>query len=237
MRFAPKSEEQVSNLLKSGEGDFEVRQATDKVSQSQNEMIELVLDVHDANGKKGLISDYLIEGMAHKLRHFCYAVGLGHVYEAGELTAEACRGRSGRCVIGIEKDSGGVYPDKNKIRDYVVADSTKKTEGYQNAKDRQQGASAGQAPQTQPTQTPAKQAMINAWQTFQGRLTGETQDFINTSWRRAYSDYFGSRQPDTIGVDEWNAFVRDEFVKQPVRTVQSGGMQLQPMGATADIPF
>lgn len=134
MRVTPKTEEEVqrNRLLTPGECDFEVRKAENVTSSKGNEMIKLTLEVWDCDSKNAIVWDYLLDKMPHKVRHFCYAVGLGRAYEAGQVDAEQCEGKSGRLLIRNSQDPG--YDAKNEVADYVVADRTKETTGYKEAK-------------------------------------------------------------------------------------------------------
>jgi len=128
MRFNPKSENELNSfgLLEDGEYDFAVNAAEDKLSKAGKEMIELKLIVWDKNGKDRFIFDYLLEAMAFKLRHFCEAMGLEKEYDAGEIKAEHCVGKSGKVLIGVQKGNakpeGGTYPDKNQVKDYIKSE-------------------------------------------------------------------------------------------------------------------
>jgi hypothetical protein len=135
MRFTPRTEEEVSKnkLLFPGECDFEVRKAQAKTSKNNNEMVELSLEVWDSKGGNSMVFDYLLDAMPHKLRHFCYAVGLGRAYEAGTVDAAQCEGKGGRLIIR-NVPGKGEYPPKNEVADYVVADRTKETASYKEAK-------------------------------------------------------------------------------------------------------
>lgn len=116
MRFTPKSEEEVSNLLPEGTYKFIIEDATDKVSKSGNEMIELKLRIQSPQEK--IVFDYLLEVMPYKLRHFCEATGLMHKYESATLMAADCMGKSGECLLIID-DKNISYPAKNAVKDYV----------------------------------------------------------------------------------------------------------------------
>lgn len=203
MQFAPKTEDEVKrgNLLRPGECDFTVRDATDEVSDKGNEMIKLMLEVWDQDGEKAVVFDYLLEAMAHKLRHFCYAVGLGHIYEAGELTADHCIGKGGRLLIRNEQDKLKKYPPKNGVADYVLADRTKETPNYQTSKSNGMGGVALQQ---------AKQA---AWQEFGRQYKGDPA-MKETEFRQAAARYFSNRALDSLGYLEWQKFTKDGFRPQ-----------------------
>lgn len=121
MDFKPKDEKDLNSfdLLPDGSVyDFEVLEATDETSKSGNDMIKLKIGIYTSEKIGPRIFDYLLEAMEAKLRHFCDSVGLLSEYEQGSLDAYSCRGRSGKCKIGIQpaKDT---YPAKNVIKDYI----------------------------------------------------------------------------------------------------------------------
>jgi hypothetical protein len=121
MRFEPKSADEIAldSMLPEGIYPFEVMQATDKISQAGNEMIELKLVVF-GDGSTPHVFDYLLEKLAYKLRHFAETTGLLAAYEAGELTAEMCLNRDGYCKLAVEKKAG--YEPRNTVKDYVPRD-------------------------------------------------------------------------------------------------------------------
>lgn len=123
MKFPPKTDEQIAreNCLPIGDYDFEVVTAEDKISQKGNPMIALQLRVFDSGGRPFTVRAYLMEAMAFQMRHFCYAVGLGEKYEAGELLAADCVGRAGRLTLKIEEQAG--YMPKNAVKDYIVLEA------------------------------------------------------------------------------------------------------------------
>jgi hypothetical protein len=122
MQFQPKTEKEIAeaNLIPVGVYSFEVVAAEDKVSKANNEMIVLKLLVHDGKGGSRFIDDYLLESIAHKLRHAAVACGLESKYTAGKLAASDFQGKTGQVKVRIQKDKDGQYPDKNVIGDYVV---------------------------------------------------------------------------------------------------------------------
>ena len=129
MRFQPKTDEEIQSmsLIPEGRYQFQVSDATNEISKtSGNEMIKLKLIVWDQEAHERIVFDYLLESMAHKLKHFCQAVGLIDDYESGILDNMKCIGKSGTLDLIIQKGkinpSGGVYPDKNVVKDYVVVD-------------------------------------------------------------------------------------------------------------------
>lgn len=124
MRFTPQNEEELQNsfkLLDSGEYDFTVVYAEDKVSTKGNDYIFLKLQVWDKDGMERLIFTNL--AFIKLLKHFCDVVGLQDKYQTGEILAADCLGKIGRALIGFKpgdkKPDGGYYPDKNIVEDYV----------------------------------------------------------------------------------------------------------------------
>ena len=120
MIFKPKSEAEVNafEIFPAGEYDFDIIKASDEVSSKGNEMIKLELDIYAQNGNKTRVFDYLLENVAYKLKHFCDCTGLVKEYEEGVLNAAMCKGKSGKCLLIIQKDKTGEYPDKNAVKDY-----------------------------------------------------------------------------------------------------------------------
>jgi hypothetical protein len=94
MRFTPISKEEADKqskksytLLSEGDYDFVVISATNKISKSGKDMIELVLGLYD--GKENPVAriyDYLLEDFQWKIRHFCESVGLKKIMRTGYLT-------------------------------------------------------------------------------------------------------------------------------------------------------
>lgn len=129
MKFQHKSEQEIieSKLLPKGIYDFNVIEATEKLSKAGNEMIVIKIMVWDKKGKERNITDYLLEAMEFKLRHFCEVTGLIDKYNNDELTDMDCLNKSGKVLINIkkgkEKPDGGFYEDKNSVEDYVKGDN------------------------------------------------------------------------------------------------------------------
>jgi len=126
MRFTPKSDEQIKkesnfSLFPKGDYDFEIKQATDKVSSARNEMIELRVTVYNSEGSSRGIFDYLIESVIWKVHHCAQACGLEAEYNAGKLEAYMFEGKVGRCKVVITP-AKGEWPEKNTIADYIVPD-------------------------------------------------------------------------------------------------------------------
>lgn len=125
LQFEPKKEEELTDLLEKGEGNYEVIDATRKDSKSNgNPMIELKLKVWDKAGNQGFIYDYLMltasKFSMRKIRHFCYSCGLENMYDSGKLNATDCIGKSGKLTIGF-KEAEGSYHAKNTVADYTVS--------------------------------------------------------------------------------------------------------------------
>ena len=121
MKFQPKTEQEVAggSVWPAGEVDFEILEAQETVSKTDNDMIKLRVRVHNAQGNSKTLFDYLVatEGGAYKVRHFAEVVGLLANYERGELYADDLPGKTGRCKLSIRKSPE--YGDQNQIQDYV----------------------------------------------------------------------------------------------------------------------
>jgi hypothetical protein len=131
VKLTPKTEEQIKleRLLPIGDYPFQVVSAEDKISKKGKEMIALELSVFAPDGTSRKVRDWLLDAMAFKMRHYCYAVGLGPAYESGDLTAEMCVGRSGTVTLKIEEQEG--YEPKNAVKDYVPAEGEQKAAARQ----------------------------------------------------------------------------------------------------------
>jgi hypothetical protein len=127
MRFTPKSEEEIAEagLLPKDIYDAEIIEAEETVSKAGNPMLKINVKVYRPQGGFTLIFDYLMETMAHKLRHCAYACGFGADYENGVLNAHDLIGRSFKVSVSIVQDKAKQYPPKNQINDYVVDESEK----------------------------------------------------------------------------------------------------------------
>jgi hypothetical protein len=124
MNFQPKTEKEIaeSKLWHKGDYDFEIVDASEKVSQSGgNPMIELKLKLSNGKGSGRTITDYLLAETPEKLRHASEACGVLDRYNTGSLSNSDFRGKRGKLKLGIEKDRKHVYPDKNVVLDYVCA--------------------------------------------------------------------------------------------------------------------
>jgi hypothetical protein len=126
MRFEPKTEKEIadSKLLKAGIYNFEVTKASDDTSNAGNDMIVLELDVWNGNGERRSLTDYLVSKRIEKLRHAAVACGLVACYENGEMTSVDFLGKTGRLKLVVEKGkksaTGGKWPDRNVIDDYLT---------------------------------------------------------------------------------------------------------------------
>lgn len=129
MKFTPKTEEQLERERQEAEKnrlmpygtvcDFETVGASNEVSSKGSDMIKLVVRVYTPNGDERMFNDYLVSSFEHKLRHAASACGVLDRYDEGNLDAADFLYKSGKCIMGIERDKSGNYPPKNKIADYV----------------------------------------------------------------------------------------------------------------------
>ena len=160
MKFTPKNEDEVQPLiLPAGEYDAFAREAKDKVSKSNNEMIELRLSVWDGQGNETVVYDYLLDAMPLKLRHFCVAAGIEEAYEAGELTAELCQEHNVRVKLKIDEGTGE-WPRSNKVVDYLAPDATVDRAAPTAT------AKPAQSPEPSPTQEQPAQEAVDAENPF-----------------------------------------------------------------------
>lgn len=120
MKFQPKTEDELSQVLPKGTYEAEVFRAEEKQSKKGNDMLVLGLRVFGPGDKTVLVTDYITESVAHKLRHFCESCELLDRYESGELEATECLGQSCTVKLKVEEDETGQYPPKNVVGDYVV---------------------------------------------------------------------------------------------------------------------
>ena len=121
MNFQPRSEREIAEtaLLRKGEYDFLIIDASEKRSAAGNEMIELKLNVSHGNGLTRTLNDYLVAKRPDKLRHCCVACGLLEKYESGCLSEDDFIGKRGRLRLAVEKSRKG-YPDRNVVEDYLA---------------------------------------------------------------------------------------------------------------------
>lgn len=122
MTFTPKSEDEIKEegLAPDGDYDFDVLEAENAKSKKGNPMIKVKLGVYHGESVRWHVYDYLLEAMSAKLRHFCDSTGLLAKYESGTLSADDCKGRSGKVRLVIDQDKEQKYPPKNSVKDYVV---------------------------------------------------------------------------------------------------------------------
>lgn len=126
MKFAPKTEKEIAeaNNIPNGDYPFEVINAVDTKSKSDNDMIKLTLRVYVGEQSRQ-IDDYLLEAMPGKLFQFCSYTGLAQQYQDGTLKAEDCLGKSGFLTIGNQKGkakndgSGDFWPDRASVKEYI----------------------------------------------------------------------------------------------------------------------
>jgi hypothetical protein len=130
-QFDPMTEEEINtySLIDDGVYDFQVLKSTRRTSKTGNPMAELQIQVWDKEGKIHPLFDYLVFTKVplniKKIKHFCDATGLIEEYKKGEIP-ENMSGLSGKVEIGTQdeqpKSTGGFYPKKNIVIDYVMTD-------------------------------------------------------------------------------------------------------------------
>lgn len=123
MNFTPLSEAELNaqrGILTPGHADFEVIEAIDTVSKSSgNPMIKLTLKAWDAEGRQGVVFDYLVSNAQWKIKNFFESIGRPETYDSGNIDATLLVGATGKAEIEIQKDTTGKYGDQPKIKDYV----------------------------------------------------------------------------------------------------------------------
>jgi hypothetical protein len=132
MKFTPKTEEelQAEDLLAEGIYPFTILECEETVSKSQKNagqpMLKVKINVHGDDGYDYHVYDYVADWfMAHKFRHFFYAINRPGMYEAGFVTAQDLIGLTGYASIGIQKPKpGSQYGPKNVVTDYSVKSET-----------------------------------------------------------------------------------------------------------------
>jgi hypothetical protein len=126
MRFNPLSEEQLQEQALAPEGNYRYRvvEAKEAVSKAGNEYISLLIKIQDEKGVEyGVFTNLALIKL---LKHFCDVNGMQDQYMSGEITAKMCSGKNGGMVMikteaGKENPSGGMYPAKNVVKDYIVS--------------------------------------------------------------------------------------------------------------------
>ena len=111
-------------VLKPGKYDFEVIEATEKVSSAGNQMIELKLKVFDGQGGTQRLMDWLVlkETVYFKIVEFCKAVNQGELLDGGQLNAVQCLHRTGVCKVGVETEVDDMTKQqrtRNRVEGYV----------------------------------------------------------------------------------------------------------------------
>lgn len=114
------SELKRNRLLERGQYDFEVRKAENKRFQTGSTGIALTCAVFTPNGGEKWIDCNLVfaEKALFQVADFCATTGLTAHYESGNLDANDCIGRGGKCRVGIEEKDG--YEPRNKITGFVA---------------------------------------------------------------------------------------------------------------------
>jgi hypothetical protein len=127
MKHTPLSDEEIAKdgLLEPGIYDFEVANAEDKVSSKGNDMIEVKLNVFEADGSVRSMRDWIMPQMKKKFKHFHNACGMMDKYESGSLVASDVIGKAGKCMVVLDEytNKDGLKIPTNKVDDYVKRDN------------------------------------------------------------------------------------------------------------------
>ncbi len=126
MKFTPKSEEELNSSLLFPEGiyNYKVIKSEDKISEAGNDYISLVLKVWDDEGKETAVFTNL--SLIKLLKHLCDVNNMQNEYQTGNIDANQFINKcEGKVVLGVElekpKKTGGWYPPKNIVKDYIPA--------------------------------------------------------------------------------------------------------------------
>lgn len=121
LHFTPKTEKEIveANLWPAGTYDFEIMASEPFTSSKGNAMIKLTVRLYHDDGRQKLITDYISSLMDYKLYHAAKSFEIMDKYEAGEISADDCLGKIGKCKVKVDKDKTWRYPDKNAIADYI----------------------------------------------------------------------------------------------------------------------
>ncbi len=131
MKFIPKSDEQIeaeraASLSKYQPWpagtvcDYEIKEAIDTTSKAGNDMIKAHIDCYNDKGDCKAVIMYFGDWNDY---HFS-RINRDR-YEAGQVDAMDLTGRTGKCVLGIEKGgikdeaTGERYSDKNTIKEFL----------------------------------------------------------------------------------------------------------------------
>ena len=141
MKFTPKSEEQLQADAEAAKAKFAPWPANSICDYEILHVKDTKKDgspAIDKNGNEFLIADVRIFNGAGEqrdlmhmfgawnewdLRRVCEANNMLDRYDAGQVDDYDLQGKTGKCVITIEKgtlkDDGTYYPDKNKIKEFL----------------------------------------------------------------------------------------------------------------------
>lgn len=129
MKITPKTDEEIeaekaANLSKYTPWpagtvcDYEIKEAIDTTSKAGRDMIKAHIDCYNDKGDVKSITVYFGDWNDY---HFSRINR--ERYEAGQVEAIDLEGKTGKCVLGIEKgglkDDGTRYADKNNIREFL----------------------------------------------------------------------------------------------------------------------
>jgi hypothetical protein len=129
MKFTPKTDEQIeaekAERLAAFKPwpaglvvDYEIKEAVDATSKAGNDMIKAHIDVYNDKGETKGIIVYFGDWNDYHFSRICR-----DRYEAGQVDAFDLPGKTGKCVLGIEKgglkDDGTHYADKNNIKEFL----------------------------------------------------------------------------------------------------------------------
>lgn len=108
--------ENDKSVIPQGAHKFEVIRAEEALSKNKNAMIKLTLRL-GATASNAWVTDYLNEKAPRKIMHFMQSIGLGDLYEKGDISPEDCLGMTG--VLKVVQEYSEQYGIQNVVSQYL----------------------------------------------------------------------------------------------------------------------
>ena len=123
MKFKPQTEEDapaMSNVLKAGEYDAEVLEATESRSKAGNDMLKIKLGVFRPSGSgQAWVWDYITE-TSFKLGQIMRASNMEKEYLEGQVEADELVGKCFKVTLAVEAARGD-FEARNGVKRYGAA--------------------------------------------------------------------------------------------------------------------
>ena len=137
MKFKPQTEEgapATSNVLKAGEYDAEVLEATESRSKAGNDMLKIKLGVFRPSGSgQAWVWDYITE-TSFKLGQIMRASGMEKEYLQGQVEADELVGKCFKVTLAVEAARGD-FAERNGVKRYGGAVAKKEAGSSEEAED------------------------------------------------------------------------------------------------------